>query len=80
MEYGEINFDRILKGHIDEDSSSDLVFTPYHWKDMIECVVAVNKHGIVHSNLEPTPFLFIKDRLELIDFGIAATKKNTSQI
>ena len=74
MECGEIEFDRILQSHIvSENSSLDLGFTRFYWKEILECVAAVHKHGVVHSDLKPANFLLVRGCLKLTDFGIAAT-------
>lgn len=74
MECGEIGFDRILQSHIvSENSSLDLGFTRFYWKEILECVAAVHKHGVVHSDLKPANFLLFRGCLKLIYFGIAAT-------
>lgn len=67
-----MDLDKVMKTRIDAGNARlDLGFTRYHWKEMLECVAAVHKHGIVHSDLKPANFLLVKGRLKLIDFGIA---------
>lgn len=72
MEKGDTDLNRLLtlqlNGH---DARFDATFTRYQWKEMLECVQAVHKHDIVHSDLKPANFLLVSGRLKLIDFGIA---------
>ncbi|XP_066461007.1 dual specificity protein kinase TTK [Eleutherodactylus coqui] len=42
-----------------------------YWKNMLEAVHTIHKHGIVHSDLKPANFLIVDGMLKLIDFGIA---------
>lgn len=72
MEFGEIDLDTILKRRIQsEQPILDAGFTQFYWKEMLECVAAVHKHDVVHSDLKPANFLLVKGSLKLIDFGIA---------
>jgi serine/threonine-protein kinase TTK/MPS1 len=72
MEIGESDLEKILTYKLNaEDAVCDLSFTRYYWKEMLECVQAVHKYNIVHSDLKPANFLLVQGRLKLIDFGIA---------
>ncbi|XP_040205940.1 dual specificity protein kinase TTK isoform X2 [Rana temporaria] len=42
-----------------------------YWKNMLEAVLTIHQHGIVHSDLKPANFLIVDGMLKLIDFGIA---------
>ncbi|KAJ3597367.1 hypothetical protein NHX12_000895 [Muraenolepis orangiensis] len=42
-----------------------------YWKNMLEAVHTIHKHGIVHSDLKPANFVIVNASLKLIDFGIA---------
>uniref|UniRef100_A0A8C7FK04 Ttk protein kinase n=1 Tax=Oncorhynchus kisutch TaxID=8019 RepID=A0A8C7FK04_ONCKI len=42
-----------------------------YWKNMLEAVQTIHKHGIVHSDLKPANFVIVNASLKLIDFGIA---------
>ncbi|KAI9927791.1 hypothetical protein ASPWEDRAFT_41904 [Aspergillus wentii DTO 134E9] len=72
MEMGESDLEKILTYRLNaEDALLDINFTRYYWKEMLECVQAVHKCNIVHSDLKPANFLLVQGRLKLIDFGIA---------
>nr|XP_040022139.1 dual specificity protein kinase Ttk [Gasterosteus aculeatus aculeatus] len=43
----------------------------FYWKNMLEAVDTIHKHGIVHSDLKPANFVIVNASLKLIDFGIA---------
>lgn len=82
MEIGESDLEKILTYRLNaEDAVFDINFTRYYWKEMLECVQAVHKFNIVHSDLKPANFLMVQGRLKLIDFGIAnAIQDNTVNV
>ncbi|XP_071758524.1 dual specificity protein kinase Ttk [Centroberyx gerrardi] len=43
----------------------------FYWKNMLEAVHTIHRHGIVHSDLKPANFVIVNASLKLIDFGIA---------
>ncbi|KAI1885564.1 hypothetical protein AGOR_G00205100 [Albula goreensis] len=43
----------------------------FYWKNMLEAVQTIHKHGIVHSDLKPANFVIVNASLKLIDFGIS---------
>ncbi|KAK9370972.1 kinase-like domain-containing protein [Lipomyces kononenkoae] len=69
MECGEIDLAHVLAARL--NSPLDLSFIRFHTIEMLRCVEAVHRHGIVHSDLKPANFLFVKGVLKIIDFGIA---------
>ncbi|MCJ1339198.1 hypothetical protein MMC09_004487 [Bachmanniomyces sp. S44760] len=72
MEIGESDLSKVLTLRLNaDDAKFDINFTRYYWKEMLECVQAVHRHEIVHSDLKPANFLLVQGRLKLIDFGIA---------
>ena len=72
MERGDTDLNRLLTHRLTGDNARyDAIFTRYHWREMLECVLAVHEQDIVHSDLKPANFLFVQGRLKLIDFGIA---------
>ena len=46
-------------------------FVQMIWKRMLEAVDFIHSQRVIHSDLKPANFLFVKGELKLIDFGIA---------
>ncbi|PIO75111.1 kinase domain protein [Teladorsagia circumcincta] len=69
MEKGEIDLATFLRT---QRTKIDAVFINYHWKELLRCVKVIHDRKIVHSDLKPANFLFVKGAVKLIDFGIAA--------
>lgn len=69
MECGEIDLAHVLTARLNQPL--DVSFVRYYSVEMLKCVAAVHKHGIVHSDLKPANFLLVKGMLKIIDFGIA---------
>jgi serine/threonine-protein kinase TTK/MPS1 len=46
------------------------------WQEMLEAVDHIHHHRIVHGDLKPANFVFVKGHLKLIDFGIAKAFSN----
>lgn len=81
MEMGETDLNEVIKLRLNADNATfDTAFTRYYWKEMLECVQAVHRHDIVHSDLKPANFLLVQGRLKLIDFGIANAIETDSTI
>ena len=82
MELGETDFNKMLNEQLKtENAKLDITFTRHYWKEMLECVLSVHDHDIVHSDLKPANFLLVKGQLKLIDFGIAnAIQDNTVNV
>ena len=49
----------------------DPFFCRMVWKEMLLAVHHIHNHRIVHGDLKPANFVFVKGHLKLIDFGIA---------
>ena len=43
------------------------------WQQMLSSVNTIHQISIIHSDLKPANFLFVRGCLKLIDFGIART-------
>ncbi|VDD85766.1 unnamed protein product [Enterobius vermicularis] len=69
MEKGDIDLASFLRTRRTE---IDDLFIRYYWNEMLKCVGVIHKEGIVHLDLKPANFLFVKGALKLIDFGIAS--------
>ncbi|EEQ35966.1 putative serine threonine-kinase [Clavispora lusitaniae] len=81
MECGEIDLAHVFSNRLAAGSSIDLGFVRFHAIEVLRCVEAVHRAGIVHSDLKPANFLFVKGILKIIDFGIAnAVPDHTANI
>ncbi len=69
MEFGEIDLAHVLANR--SGKPFDLEFVRYHTREIIKCVEAVHRAGVVHSDLKPANFVFVRGVLKLIDFGIS---------
>lgn len=81
MECGEIDLAHVFQNKLAAPHALDINFVKFHALEMLHCVKAVHDAGIVHSDLKPANFLFIKGVLKIIDFGIAnAVPEHTANI
>ncbi|CAI5756177.1 unnamed protein product [Candida verbasci] len=71
MEKGELDLAQVIQAKLNTNNELDLNFVKYHTIEMLNCIKAVHDAGIVHSDLKPANFLFVKGILKIIDFGIA---------
>ncbi|QLQ80323.1 hypothetical protein HG537_0D03240 [Torulaspora globosa] len=69
MECGDHDLSQVLSQRI--GMPLDMEFVRYHAREMLRCVKVVHDSGIVHSDLKPANFVFVKGILKIIDFGIA---------
>uniref|UniRef100_A0A6B2L0T6 Protein kinase domain-containing protein n=1 Tax=Arcella intermedia TaxID=1963864 RepID=A0A6B2L0T6_9EUKA len=80
LECGEANLAETLKktGPLLYPGGVDLLRT--YWRRMLESVNVLHLERIIHSDLKPENFVFVKGHLKLIDFGIskAIVNENTS--
>lgn len=81
MECGEIDLSHVLHNKISKCNELDLSFVKFYSTEMFKCVQTVHEAEIVHSDLKPANFLFVKGILKIIDFGIAnAVPDHTANI
>lgn len=81
MECGELDLAHVLQQRQVMGSSLDLSFVRFHTMEVLRCVEAVHRAGIVHSDLKPANFLFVRGIMKIIDFGIAnAVPDHTANI
>lgn len=81
MECGEIDLAHVLQSKLSSPNVLDTNFVKYHAIELLKCVEAVHEMEIVHSDLKPANFLFIRGILKIIDFGIAnAVPDHTANI
>lgn len=71
MECGEIDLAHVLQNKIATDPILDINFVKYHSNEIFKCLKVVHQSSIVHSDLKPANFIFVKGILKIIDFGIA---------
>uniref|UniRef100_A0AAV2MBC7 Protein kinase domain-containing protein n=1 Tax=Knipowitschia caucasica TaxID=637954 RepID=A0AAV2MBC7_KNICA len=67
MECGNLDLNTWLRNR----KSVNPLERKFYWKNMLEAVQTIHKHGIVHSDLKPANFVIVNGSLKLIDFGIA---------
>lgn len=82
LELGDIDLRSLIEKNRTSDSTVNPHFLRYIWQQMLEAVQIVHKAHVVHGDLKPANFLFVKGTLKLIDFGIAKTidSANTTNI
>ncbi|SGZ54607.1 CIC11C00000003231 [Sungouiella intermedia] len=81
MECGDLDLARVLQTKLSLESKLDFNFVKFHAMEILRCVEAVHRAGIVHSDLKPANFLFVKGVMKIIDFGIAnAVPDHTANI
>lgn len=73
MECGETDLKSYLNNNIRQNQPIDTNFIRLTWQQMLIAVNVIHHHNIIHSDLKPANFLFVKGNLKLIDFGIART-------
>mmetsp|Transcript_43343 Transcript_43343/g.76015 ORF Transcript_43343/g.76015 Transcript_43343/m.76015 type:complete len:730 (+) Transcript_43343:645-2834(+) len=82
MEVGEVDLNYVLRqqelssskqqGRGDMGRSSlNMNFIRLTWQQMLTAVYSIHEERIIHSDLKPANFLFVRGALKLIDFGIA---------
>uniref|UniRef100_A0A3Q4GNH4 Dual specificity protein kinase TTK n=1 Tax=Neolamprologus brichardi TaxID=32507 RepID=A0A3Q4GNH4_NEOBR len=67
MECGNLDLNTWLRNR----KTVNLLERKFYWKNMLEAVHTIHKHGIIHSDLKPANFVIVNASLKLIDFGIA---------
>lgn len=81
MECGDLDLARVLQTKVSLETKLDFSFVKFHAMEILRCVEAVHRVGIVHSDLKPANFLFVKGVMKIIDFGIAnAVPDHTANI
>ena len=82
MELGEIDLSKLLAQQAAAEATEgdgegkgtgrlSLNFVRFVWEQMLRAVHCVHEERIVHGDLKPANFVFVRGRLKLIDFGIA---------
>ena len=80
LEIGDVDLAKSLtqKQRVAANSNSNLnpFFIRLVWQEMLEAVDHIHENRIVHGDLKPANFVFVKGHLKLIDFGIAKAFSN----
>eukprot|EP00934_Nitzschia_sp_Nitz4_P003950 Nitzschia sp. Nitz4//scaffold92_size79448//36209//38549//NITZ4_005390-RA/size79448-augustus-gene-0.22-mRNA-1//1//CDS//3329560183//3940//frame0 len=73
MELGEVDLNHVLQQRAMSGASRSLNmnFIRLTWQQMLSAVHCIHEERIIHSDLKPANFLFVRGALKLIDFGIA---------
>eukprot|EP00957_Ditylum_brightwellii_P188618 14359064-Ditylum_brightwellii.AAC.1 len=93
MELGEVDLNHVLQQQAnlnekDNNSSNfsgssnlNINFTRLTWQQMLSAVHCIHEERVIHGDLKPANFLFVRGTLKLIDFGIAkAMNDDTTNI
>ncbi|KAH0794403.1 Pkinase-domain-containing protein [Histomonas meleagridis] len=83
LELGDIDLRSLIEKNLAEKEEIDPNFLRLMWQQMLEAVQVVHHANVVHGDLKPANFLFVKGTLKLIDFGIAkriAVENDTTNI
>lgn len=78
MELGEVDLNQVIQQQTlgqnrdgKRRSSLDMNFIRLTWQQMLKAVHSIHEERIIHGDLKPANFLFVRGALKLIDFGIA---------
>jgi hypothetical protein len=73
MELGEVDLNHVLRQRALSGTCRSLNtnFIRLTWQQMLSAVHCIHEERIIHSDLKPANFLFVRGALKLIDFGIA---------
>jgi serine/threonine protein kinase len=73
MELGEVDLEHVLQQRALSGTcrSLNMNFIRLTWQQMLSAVHCIHEERIIHSDLKPANFLFVRGALKLIDFGIA---------
>ena len=79
MELGEVDLNHVLQQQALLDgqqqgggsSCRNMNFIRLTWQQMLSAVHSIHEERIIHGDLKPANFLFVRGTLKLIDFGIA---------
>lgn len=73
LELGDIDLRSLIEKNRTGNAEVDSNFLRLMWQQMLEAVQIVHDANVIHGDLKPANFMFVKGTLKLIDFGIAKT-------
>ena len=81
MELGEADLSHVLQKQAlaaegEGKRQLNMNFVRLTWQQMLSAVHCIHEARIIHGDLKPANFLFVKGTLKLIDFGIAKAIEN----
>ena len=73
MDLGEVDLAHVIQQRAVSGTCRSLNshFIRLTWQQMLSAVHSIHEERIIHSDLKPANFLFVRGALKLIDFGIA---------
>ena len=77
MEPGEVDLNHVLqqqqlqRTNGESTSPINMNFIRLTWQQMLSAVHCIHQERIIHGDIKPANFLFVKGVLKIIDFGIA---------
>jgi serine/threonine-protein kinase TTK/MPS1 len=71
LELGDIDLRTLIEKRRNTNEEIDPNCLRIMWQQMLESVQTAHDANVFHGDLKPANFLFVGDRLKLIDFGIA---------
>jgi len=72
MQMGDVDLNEVLKQQKSFGGNAlNMNFIRLTWQQMLGAVHSIHEAKIIHGDLKPANFLFVKGALKLIDFGIA---------
>ncbi|XP_028130354.1 dual specificity protein kinase Ttk [Diabrotica virgifera virgifera] len=73
LEKGGEEFSTVLKNLGSNKANIPLYMLLFYWMEMLQAVSQIHSHGVIHSDLKPSNFLWGDKGLKLIDFGISSS-------
>lgn len=73
MEKGDADLAQVLDSYYKRKGAKkiDGVTIKFYWRELLLAVREIHKRGIVHADLKPVNFIFVRSQIKIIDFGIA---------
>ena len=72
MQMGDVDLNDVLKQQTSRGGNAlNMNFIRLTWQQMLGAVHSIHEAKIIHGDLKPANFLFVRGALKLIDFGIA---------